>query len=202
MDGTLVDSKKDITISVNYVRKENHNLPPLSEEYVVEAINRKKRNLAYEFYQTSIYEKKDQELFETHYKTQCVKNVKLFDGIEEMLEKLKQNGVLMAVATNAPTPFAHLMLNAVGIKEYFFEIVGADKARSKPDPLMLEMILQKCNYDKQQDQAWMVGDNQKDIEVAKNVGIEAIYATWGFQSDVSHHLKAKKPQDILDIVLQ
>ncbi|WP_434656861.1 HAD family hydrolase [Sulfurimonas sp. NW9] len=45
MDGTLIDSKKDITISVNYVRKTNHNLPPLSEEFIVDAINKEVRNL-------------------------------------------------------------------------------------------------------------------------------------------------------------
>ena len=49
MDGTLIDSRKDITISVNYVRRVNHNLPPLSEEFIVDAINKKDRNLAYLF---------------------------------------------------------------------------------------------------------------------------------------------------------
>ena len=45
MDGTLLDSKKDITISVNHIRKLHYNLEPLSEEFVVEAINMEVRNL-------------------------------------------------------------------------------------------------------------------------------------------------------------
>ena len=39
MDGTLLDSKKDITISINYIRDLHYSLAPLSEEFVVEAIN-------------------------------------------------------------------------------------------------------------------------------------------------------------------
>ena len=70
MDGTLIDSKKDITISVNYVREKNHSLPPLSEEFIVNAINKKERNLAYLFYQTQTYEHKlrnsGREFFDTN----------------------------------------------------------------------------------------------------------------------------------------
>jgi len=201
MDGTLVDSKKDITISVNYVREKNHNLPPLSEEFVVEAINKKERNLALLFYETKMYEEKDKELFESHYKKQCVKNVSLYDGIKELLDELENNGVFMAVATNAPTPFAKEMLLHVNIAQKFVAIIGADKAPSKPDPTMINMILKQIKFEKLQDKAWMVGDNPKDIEAAQNANIDAIYATWGFQSEFDYYIKVKKPQDILKIVL-
>jgi len=63
MDGTLIDSKKDITISVNYVRKVNHDLPQLSEEFIVESINKEVRNLPKLFYNTDIYEEKDRDVF-------------------------------------------------------------------------------------------------------------------------------------------
>jgi len=203
MDGTLIDSKKDITISVNYVRQTNHNLPPLTEEFVVEAINRKERNLAFEFYQTSCYEERDRVLFEHHYKTQCTQNAKLFDGVEEMLHQLKNANIPMAVATNAPTLFAELMLEAVGIKQFFYQVLGADKAPSKPDPQMIKLLLAAVAFDKVKDKAaWMVGDNPKDIEVASRAGIEAIYASWGFQSECKHPIKAQKPQDVVDIVVQ
>ncbi|NPA66279.1 MAG: HAD-IA family hydrolase [Epsilonproteobacteria bacterium] len=201
MDGTLIDSKKDITISVNYVRMKNHDLPPLSEEYVVKAINKKHRNLAKLFYETEIYEEKDRELFEQHYKEQCIQNPYLYDGIKEVLESLHVNGVLMGVATNAPTPFAKEMLTHLGIEHYFVKIVGADKVKQpKPDPQMIHIILEACSFE-QGDKAWMVGDNPKDIEVAHNAGIEAIYATWGFQSDFDYEIKIKDPKEILKIVL-
>ena len=40
MDGTLINSAKDITSSINYVRKENHNLDALSEQFVIDIINK------------------------------------------------------------------------------------------------------------------------------------------------------------------
>jgi len=64
MDGTLIDSKKDITISINHIRHIHHNLAPLSEEFVVEAINMDVRNLPKLFYETEVYEDKDKILFE------------------------------------------------------------------------------------------------------------------------------------------
>ena len=201
MDGTLIDSRKDITISVNYVRRVNHNLPPLSEEFIVNAINKKERNLAYLFYGTKVYEERDRELFEKHYHKQCIEHPYLFDGIKQVLYILKKKDVLMGVATNAPTKFAVRILEHLGVADLFVKIVGADAARPKPDPDMVMQILQTCNYETGEDQAWMVGDNQKDIEVAQRSGIEAIYATWGFQSEVKWPLKAHHPKEILDIVL-
>ena len=201
MDGTLIDSREDITISVNYVRRVNHNLPPLSEEFIVEAINKKERNLAYLFYGTKTYEERDRELFERHYHEQCIEHSYLYEGVEEVLHTLKDNGVLMGVATNAPTKFAVRMLDHLGVAGLFVKIVGADKTKPKPDPDMVFQILEACNYEKDCDKAWMIGDNQKDIEVAKRSGIEAIYATWGFQSEIEWSPKAENPKDILAIVL-
>jgi len=199
MDGTLIDSKKDITISVNYVREKNHNLPPLSDSFIVNAINMKERNLAELFYGTKTYEERDRTLFEKHYKQQCIEHPYLFEGVEEVLKSLKKRGVLMGVATNAPTEFAKTMLSHLGVAELFEMIVGADMARAKPDPQIVEQILQKCRYAKG-DMAWMVGDNQKDIEVAHRAGIDAIYATWGFQSDFDYPIKANTPMEILEII--
>ncbi len=201
MDGTLIDSRKDITISVNYVRKINHNLPPLSEEEVVNAINKKERNLAFIFYGTQTYEEKDRDLFEAHYHKQCIEHPYLYDGIEEVVHTLKESGVLMGVATNAPTKFAIRMLAHVGVADFFVKIIGADKAKPKPDPDMVLQILQACDYKEGKDTAWMVGDNMKDIEVARRSGIEAVYARWGFQSEVDWPLQAQTPKDILKIVL-
>ncbi len=200
LDGTLVDSKKDITISINYVRKHNHNLPPLSEAFVVEAINKKERNLTMLFYRTPTYEERDREAFENHYYNQCIKNSFLFSGIKGMLETLKQNGVLLCVATNATTIFAKRMLAHLEVGDSFYAIVGADISKAKPQPDMLLKLLHSCRY-RNGDHAWMVGDNQKDIEAAKRAGIDAVYATWGFQGDVDWDIRADKPSDILKIVL-
>ena len=202
MDGTLLDSKKDITISINYIRDTHYKLPPLSEEFVVEAINMDVRNLPKMFYETEIYEKKDKELFEKHYAQQCTKNPYLYDGIEETLRTLHAQNVKLSVATNAPTPFAKSMLKHLNIDTLFDLIIGADKVSvSKPDPQMINDILDFYAFDKKEHQAWMIGDNSKDIQSANNAGIDSIFATWGFSSDGEHDVLVHYPRELLDIVL-
>ena len=202
MDGTLIDSKKDITISINYIRQVNHNLPPLSEEFVVEAINMDERNLPKLFYSTLNYEQKDKILFEEHYAKQCTQNLSLYDGVLSLLENLKSAGVKLAVATNAPSPFARKMLNSLGVADMFEMIIGSDEVRiSKPNPEMLEKILQFCNYNATTDTAWMVGDSSKDMQSAINAKIKALFVTWGFSSDSKNYTQIEIPRQIRDIVL-
>lgn len=202
MDGTLIDSKKDITISINYVRESHHNLPPLSEEFIVEAINMEVRNLPKLFYETETYEKNDRLAFEKHYKEQCIQNPYLYNGIFEMLEVLKKNSVKMSVATNAPTIFAKTMLSSLNVAEMFDVIIGADAVKaSKPSPDMLHKILEQYSYDASRDKAWMVGDNSKDMLSAQNADIEAIFATWGFSPKPEYHRFISSPEEIIDIVL-
>lgn len=202
MDGTLLDSKKDITVSINHVREVHHGLAPVSEEYVVEAINMQERNLAKLFYDTEIYLDEDRELFESHYDAQCVKNVYLYEGVREMLHTLVDSGVKISVATNAPTQFALRMLGHLEVKELFDVIIGADMvSESKPSPLMLEYILNYYGFKHRIHKAWMVGDNTKDILSAKGAGLECIFAAWGFSTETSHYLVAKKPLHVVDMVL-
>ncbi len=202
MDGTLLDSKKDITISVNHVRERHHNLGPLSEEFIVEAINMEVRNLSMMFYETEVYHDRDRDLFEKHYEYQCIQHPYLYDGVREMLHELVVSGVKISVATNAPTKFAFRMLNHLEVGHLFDVIIGADEVeKSKPSPQMLEKILQHYEFDKNMHNAWMVGDNIKDMKSAKNAGIESIFATWGFSSRSNDKVVVREPREVLDIVL-
>jgi len=202
MDGTLLDSKKDITASVNYVREMHYNLPPLSEEFIVEAINMEVRNLSMLFYKTEVYHPKDRELFESHYELECVKNVYLYEEVQETLKKLVESDVKISVATNAPSQFALRMLEHLKVKSLFDVIVGADMvSASKPSPEMLHYVLNHYRYDAKNHKAWMVGDNSKDILSAASAQIESIFATWGFSPKGNAKVVIKKPSEILDIVL-
>jgi len=201
MDGTLIDSKKDITISVNYIRDLHYNLAPLSEEFIVEAINMEVRNLPKLFYGTELYADKDRDVFEIHYAMQCVQNPYLYDGIEDMLHKLVNSGVKISVATNAPTPFARRILKHLHVDMLFDVIIGADEVEiSKPNPEMLNKILDFYDFDKKEHKAWMVGDNSKDMLSASNAGIDSMFATWGFSPQSDYKTIVNTPSEILDII--
>lgn len=201
MDGTLIDSQHDITISINHVRRLHYNLDALSSDFVVEAINRDQRNLAKLFYGTEVYQEKDRKLFETHYHEQCIQSPRLYDGIEETVKQLYHNDVKLAVATNAPTRFASRMLNHLGVAHYFGHIIGADRVEyPKPHRAMIEHILSAYGFTHANDRAWMIGDNSKDMEAARNAEITGVFATWGFSPIGLGDLVVSDPRELLDIV--
>jgi phosphoglycolate phosphatase len=203
MDGTLINSALDITISINYVRAYCYDLSPLSEQYIIDSINAYERNLAHLFYGTTVYEERAKVLFEEHYCKQCTQNVYSYNEIHETLSHLNSSGCLMSVATNAPSMFAHLMLAHLGIAEYFSCILGADNVdHPKPHPEIIEKILEHHDYQNNDDIAWMVGDSSKDMEAAKSAGIGTIFAAWGFSDKGEGDFIAYSPRDIKSIILE
>ncbi len=203
MDGTLIDSGHDITVSVNHVRKKIYGLGPLSKEFVVEAINRDQRNLALMFYGTPLYEPAAQQEFERHYHKQCIQSPRLYPGIRSLLDSLGNRGVGLSVATNAPARFAGRMLSHLGLGPFFDRIVGGeDVEEPKPHPAMLLDILKSYRYTPGHDLALMVGDSAKDMEAARRAGITGVFAAWGFSRAGGGDVVLSDPRDILPLVAE
>lgn len=203
MDGTLIDSAVDITLSINHVRKHYYSLSDLSQQFVVDAINASERNLALLFYQTEQYEEHAKALFEEHYHTQCIQNVRAYEGICDTLHKLHSQGCILGVATNAPSRFAKRMLSHLKLSDYFTHIIGADNVEfPKPHPQMIETHLNAHSFLHGQDRAWMVGDNSKDMEAARNANITGIFATWGFSNNGKGDYLASDPFQLSSIILE
>ncbi|MGD9970303.1 MAG: HAD family hydrolase [Sulfuricurvum sp.] len=201
MDGTLIDSGFDITQSINHVRRERYGLTPIEVHSVVDAINAPVRNLAMIFYETPTYEADARAIFEEHYFEQCIQNVAAYDGIPSLLGELYDRRIVMGVATNAPTLFAKRMLGHLGIAEYFGKIIGADEVQyPKPHPEMLLRHLEHHRYNEGTDNAYMIGDNSKDMQAAREAKIKGIFAGWGFGSESGDEPFAFRPLDILKMI--
>ncbi len=203
MDGTLIDSATDITLSINYVREHYYGLGNLSEQFVVDAINASQRNLAQLFYETQQYDEAAKALFEEHYHTQCIQNVRAYNGITETLFNLHSQGCILGVATNAPSKFAKRMLSHLNLSDYFTHIIGADNVQfPKPHPQMIECHLENHGFVQTRDRAWMIGDNKKDMEAAHNANITGIFATWGFSAKGDGDYSVSDPRDLSSIILE
>ena len=203
MDGTLIDSSADITASVNHVRHQIYGLDPLTPAEVTEAINRDQRNLALLFYERQDYEPAAQQLFEAHYHEQCVRAPRPYEGIVEVVCSLRETGVQLSVATNAPSCFARRMLEHLDLSKFFDHIIGSEAVRCpKPDPEMVTTLLARYGYQPGQDQAILVGDSGKDIEAAKRAGINAFFASWGFGGYTGNAPRLSHPRDILTLMGQ
>lgn len=203
MDGTLIDSGLDITLSINHVRMQCYNLEPLSVQAVIDAINAPVRNLSEIFYSKTLYEDQARILFEEHYFEQCIQNVTPYEGIHDLLNVLSENNVIMGVATNAPSIFAKRMLEHLDLAPFFQMIVGADNVDlPKPHPQMLHRHLDHYAYQSGTDCAWMIGDNSKDMDAASQAGIVSVFAGWGFCNEGKGDYFASTPQSLLDIIYQ
>ncbi len=204
MDGTLVDTRYDITTSINYVRNLK-NMPPLTQSEVLEIINHKREELAKRLYNTDSYLPEDRAVFEEHYRAQCTKNAAPFEGVADTLEALKKAGAKMSVATNAPTEFGERILKAAGIDHFFDYIIGACKVNSpKPDSEMIHLIGKLYNdWHISCKSTYIIGDNYTDITAGKNAGITSIFAKWGygtFHDEAKPHYQADNFREILEII--
>ncbi len=205
MDGTLMDTSTDITITINHVRKKNHNLEPLSSEEVVTMINGRNVNLAHAFYETQEYRETDREAFENHYWDQCVQNVEVYAGIRELITSVKEDGHFVSVATNAPSIFARKMLKHVGLMKEFDYVFGAcDVQKSKPDPEMINKVLRFYRYTPTAFiKPLMIGDSHKDIEAANAAEIDSLFVTWGFGKEGEvEAAQIRNTKELMEIIIE
>ncbi len=204
MDGTLLDSATDITITINHIRK-TKGLEPVEASSIVKAINSEGVNLAEMFYGTKTYEKPDRELFESHYWEQCIQNLRIYPDIEATLERLRENDIRLSVATNAATIFAKKMLKKTGLNNYFDFIMGScDVKNSKPDPEIIHKIMRRYQFDtKTHAVPVIVGDSHKDMKAAKEAKIHGIHARWGFENDEIRGVpSALSPKEVITLLEQ
>ena len=195
MDGTLIDSSKSITKSINYVRS-HIGLPPIDKSIVTKNINLPDSNLPKVFYQTDTYKEEHRKLFMEHYQAECIKNIKVYDNIPEVLEKLSKD-FIMSVATNASNFFAKKMLAHLGIEHYFLTVIGRnDVTNVKPHPEIVYKILQATGTAKEN--TLLVGDSQKDELTAKNAEIDFIYVKWGFGESIYNPQSVENADELVE----
>ena len=104
----------------------------------------------------------------------------LFDGVHESLEAFRAQGYRLAVATGKARRGLNRVLGAHGWLDYFDATRAADETASKPDPLMLNEILQHCGV--RPERALMVGDASFDLLMARNAGMDSVAVGYGAQA--------------------
>ena len=107
-----------------------------------------------------------------------IDSIVVFEGIEEVLQQLKEADVPMYImSTNSPGNIRKLMA-ARGLDHYFTHVYGNVGVFGKAK--RLRQIIQRNQLDK--GQVVYVGDEGRDIEAAKHVGIKSVAVGWGFNS--------------------
>lgn len=120
----------------------------------------------------------------------------LFTGVPELLSELRAGGYQLAVATAKGRRGLHNDLDRLAVKAHFDATRTAEETRSKPDPMMVEELLEELGIGRER--ALMVGDSVWDLEMARNARVGAIGVSSG--AEVVANLEACDPLVVLDSV--
>ncbi len=182
LDGTITDPGVGITKSVQYALRSKgifvreleslhrHIGPPLKTSFM-------------EFY--NFNEEEAEELvskYREYFKDTGIYENQVYEGMEELLKKLRAAGKKLITATSKPEIFAKKILEHFHLERYFDDICGAtlDESRiAKAD--VIRYALAK-NGIEDLSQVVMVGDREHDVEGARKVGIAAIGVLYGYGS--------------------
>ena len=182
LDGTLVDSKKDLTSSVNHVRSTFH-LPELSEFEISTFIGDGaqmliQRALGADAGPADVHA--GLQLFLSYYRDHMLDQSVLYPGVFETLKQLADHR--LAVLTNKPIRFSRTMLEGLGILDLFAAVYGGNSFESKkPDPVGIFQILKDTGGNVEQ--ARMIGDSAVDVLTGRNAGVKTCGVSWGYATE-------------------
>lgn len=182
MDGTVLSTLDDLADSVNETLR-HFGMPERSTEEVCRFIG----NGAKRLIELAVAEGTSEELceevlawYKSWYDAHCRIKTAPYEGIMELLEQLRAEGVKLAVVSNKPDAAVKILA------EDFFPgllecAVGESAAvRRKPWPDTVELAMRQMGFTPED--CCYVGDSEVDVETARRAGMDCVSVSWGFRS--------------------
>jgi len=191
LDGTLIDSKQDLVLSVNATLRAIGR-----EELPTELVASYVGSGAPVLISRALGVQADPDLlqralkfFLAHYEEHKLDYTREYPGVREALEEL--NGTPMVVLTNKPADISVRILEGLGLAQFFKAIYGGNSfATKKPDALGANTVLGDLKV--KASEAAMVGDSEVDVQTARNAGMFSAIVNFGF----GMHDREKYPADV------
>jgi phosphoglycolate phosphatase len=182
LDGTLVDSSRDLCTGVNRMLA-TFGAAPLAHAEVRSFVGEGARRLIEKARAArGLTQDVDTLLpvFLAAYREVLLESTRLYPGIADLLPALAPRR--LAVLTNKPGDMSRAILSGLGVAHCFDWIWGAgDFPGRKPDPAGLQRLLAAAQVDPSE--AVFVGDSAIDIQTARAAGVPAIGVTYGFHPE-------------------
>jgi phosphoglycolate phosphatase len=198
LDGTLINSKLDLALSVN-ATLEHAGRTPLPHEQVYSYVGQGAPRLIEQALgpgSTPAQCQQGLEYFLAYYHEHMLDNTVTYPGVREGLAALEN--LPMAVLTNKPVRFSQYIIEGLGLARYFRFVYGGNSFETKkPDPSGMATLLR--NFGATPRQAMLVGDSEVDIQTARNAGTWACGVTYGLGS---HHLVEYPPDLLVDSLVE
>jgi phosphoglycolate phosphatase len=185
LDGTLIDSRLDLIHSVNATLR-HLGRPELPGDVIASYVG----DGAPVLVRRALGDPDDQSqvdaalnYFMSYYREHKLDHTHIYDGVFDALRELaaSTNGRSrqMAVLSNKPVGPSRAIVDALGMKDFFFEVYGGNSfPTKKPDPLGARTLLQQSGC--RPEEALMIGDSSNDVLTARNAGLWSLGVTYGF----------------------
>ena len=179
LDGTLIESRRDLADSANELIAELGG-SPLSVEAVASMVGEGARVLVGRALVAAGLPDPPGALprFLEIYDQRLLNHTHLYDGIAEMLRAARTHGRVV-VLTNKPIRPSERILEGLGVRDLFDEVIGGDSPLGrKPDPASLLDLMQRAGAAPAD--TLMVGDSGIDLETARRASARCCAVTYGF----------------------
>jgi phosphoglycolate phosphatase len=184
LDGTLIDSRLDLIHSVNAMLR-RLGRPELPGEVIASYVGDGAPMLV----RRALGDPDDQSIVQTaldyfmaYYREHKLDHTHVYSGIVDALRTLKQSADgkrQLAVLSNKPVGPSRAIVEALGMKQFFFEIYGGNSfATKKPDPMGARQLMTQTGS--RPEETLMVGDSSIDVLTARNAGLWSLGVTYGF----------------------
>ena len=184
LDGTLTDSQEGITKSVSYALI-NLGVEDLPEDIKLRFIGPPLKDSFREycgFDEETI--KKAIALYRERYSKVGKFENRPYEGIPELLKKLKDDNRVLVIASSKPTGFVEDILNKFDLRQYFDIISAADLSGKKCEKEdVIKEALEILNLKTGDKDVVMIGDRHYDINGAKYFNLDSIGVNYGFAFD-------------------
>lgn len=183
LDGTLINSQRDLADSVNATRVWA-GLPALSDELVASYVGSGAPVLIRRAFPDASIAEQERLLkyFLDYYREHMLDATTLYPGVREGLDRLHEAGVPLAVLTNKPVRFSVHLIEGLGLDLHFFRVYGGNSfEEKKPSPVGINLLVEESGADR--NRTVMVGDSSVDVMTARNAQVQACGVSWGFQPE-------------------
>ena len=191
LDGTLIDSRRDLIRSVNATLGEMGR-EQLHEDTVSGYIGHGAAQLVAQALGNRATEPEREralKFFLAYYEEHKLDSTCAYPGVPEALEHLA--AFPMAILTNKPVRVSARILEGLGLAKYFRAVYGGDSFETrKPDPQGAQTILRE--FGAAPAEAMLVGDSEIDVQTARNAGTLAAAVNYGFGT----HDRGAHPADV------
>lgn len=181
LDGTLIDSQRDLADSANAMLA-GYGASPLGETQITSMVGAGAATLVKRVLTAAgVDAPLDEALarFLSAYDDRLTRHTRPYDGIPALLDELRATGTTMAVLTNKPLEQSVRILDAFGLSEYFQWVVGGDGPwPRKPAPDGMQFLMRQAGADS--DATVLIGDSTVDLQTSRNAGVGICLARYGF----------------------